>query len=202
MEAFTRHTGVLAPLDRVNVDTDQIIPAEYLKRIERTGFGPFLFFAWRFLPDGSPNQDFELNRPGYGNASFLVVGRNFGSGSSREHAVWAITDYGIKAVIGSGLADIFHKNCFENGLVPVILTEEQVATLMTKAQADPGYSITVDLETCEVHDDQGLSFGFVVHHDQATHEFRRHCMLNGLDEIGLTMQHEDKITAYEERTGA
>ena len=201
METFTKHTGIVAPLDRVNVDTDQIIPSEYLKRIEKTGYGPFLFFAWRFLPDGRPNPDFELNAPGYQGASILVAGRNFGSGSSREHAVWAITNYGIRAVIASTLADIFHKNSFENGLVPVLLPEEQVAALVEKAKKYPGYRLTVDLEQCEVRDEEGLRFPFVVHNDPATHDFRRHCLLHGLDEIGLTLQHEDKISAYERKTG-
>ena len=202
MEPFTKHTGVVAPLDRVNVDTDQIIPAQFLKRIERTGFGPFLFFAWRFLPDGKPNPEFELNAPGYQGASVLVAGRNFGGGSSREHAVWAIADYGFRAVIAPTLADIFHKNCFENGLVPILLPEEQIATLMGKAQGAPGYRLTVDLEQCELRDEEGLRLPFVMHHDPATHDFRRHCLLHGLDEIGLTLQHEDKILAYERRAGA
>ena len=201
METFAKHTGIVVPIDRVNVDTDQIIPSEYLKRIEKTGFGPFLFFAWRFLPDGRPNPDFELNAPGYQGASVLVAGRNFGSGSSREHAVWAISNYGIRAVIASTLADIFHKNCFENGLVPVLLPEEQVAALMERAKKSPGYRLTVDLEQCEVRDEGGLRFPFVVHNDPDTHDFRRHCLLHGLDEIDLTLQHEDKISAYERKTG-
>ena len=197
MQSFTKHTGVVAVLDRSNVDTDQVIPAEYLKRIERTGFGPFLFYAWRFLPDGSPNPDFELNAPQYKGASILMTGRNFGIGSSREHAVWAITDYGFKAVIAPTLADIFHKNSLENGLVPVLLDEDVVASIMAKAKATPGYRLTVDLEQCELSDEEGFRVPFVVHRNPATHKFRRHCLLNGLDEIGLTLQHEDKITAYE-----
>ncbi len=201
MNPFSTHTGIVGPLDRVNVDTDQIIPAKYLKRIEKTGFGPFLFFAWRYLPDGTPNPEFELNAPGYKDSSILVTGRNFGSGSSREHAVWAITDAGIKAVIAPTLADIFHKNCFENGLVPVLLSDEQVATLTEKARQNPGYRLTVDLEACELRDEDELCFSFVVHRDPATHEFRRHCLINGLDEIAMTLQHEDKIDAFERRTG-
>ena len=202
MEPYTRATGIVATLDRVNVDTDQIIPAQHLKRIEKTGFGPFLFDHWRFLSDGQPNPDFELNHPGYQEASFLVTGRNFGSGSSREHAVWALMDYGFRAVIASSFAEIFHKNCLENGLVPVHLPDVVVGEIMARAKASPGYRITVDLEACEVSDDQGFRTPFVVHPDRGTHEFRRDCLLNGLDEIGLTLEHEDKITAYEQAHAA
>ncbi len=201
MEPFTKITGIVAALDRPNVDTDQICPAEFLKRIERTGFGQFLFHSWRLLPDGSPNPDFELNAPGYRGASVLVAGRNFGCGSSREHAVWALLDYGFGAIIAPSFAEIFHKNCFENGVCPVLLKEEQVAEVMAKAKTAPGYSLTVDLEQCEVSDKQGLSMPFVMHSDPETHQFRRFCLLNGLDEIGLTLQQEDKILAYERRRG-
>ncbi len=201
MQPFTVHTGIVAPLDRVNVDTDSIIPARFLKRIEKTGFDDGLFCDWRFLPDGRPNPEFILNAPRYQGASVLVTGRNFGGGSSREHAVWALMDYGFRAVIAPSLADIFHKNCFENGLVPVLLPEEQVHALMAKALSSPGYRLTVDLERCEVKDDHGLRTPFVMHPDPETHAFRRHTLLNGLDEIGLTLQHEDKIRAYEERRG-
>jgi 3-isopropylmalate/(R)-2-methylmalate dehydratase small subunit len=194
-------TGVVAALDRVNVDTDQIIPAEYLKRIEKTGFGPFLFDSWRYLPGRKLNPDFELNNPAYAKAEVLVTGRNFGSGSSREHAVWALTDHGFRAVIAPSFADIFHKNCFENGLVPVLLPQETVDQVMAKAQASPGYQITVDLEECLLSGADGFSVSFVMHADPETHEFRRYCLLNGLDEIGLTLEQEDAIAAFEAKMG-
>ena len=199
MQPFTKHTGVVAPLDRVNVDTDQIIPKQFLKRIERTGFGEFLFFDWRLNEDGTPNPEFELNRPGYEGASILVTGRNFGSGSSREHAPWALLDYGFRCIIASSFADIFHKNCFDNGIVPVHLPEDRVSEVMSRAKSRPGYQLTVDLESCMLTDSDGLGFAFTVHNDPEVHEFRRHCLLNGLDDISLTLQHEDKIAAYEER---
>jgi 3-isopropylmalate/(R)-2-methylmalate dehydratase small subunit len=197
MEPFEKLNGVVAALDRENVDTDQIIPAVYLKRIERTGFGPFLFSAWRFLPDGQPNPDFELNIPGYRGSTVLVTGRNFGSGSSREHAPWALLDYGFRAIIAPSFAEIFHKNCFDNGIVPVHLSEEQISKIMIKAKEEPGYSMTVDLENCEIQDESGMRISFKVHNDPEVHEFRRHCLLNGLDDIALTLQHEDKIQTYE-----
>ena len=202
MRPFTKVTSVAAALDRVNVDTDQIIPAEYLKRIEKTGFGAFLFDSWSHLPDRRPNPEFELNNPAYQGAQVLVTGRNFGSGSSREHAVWALMDYGFQAIIAPSFADIFHKNCFENGLVPVHLPQETVDQIMAKAKASLSYRLTVDLEQCLVSEPEGgWSAPFVVHHDPDTHTFRRHCLLNGLDEIGLTLQHEADIAAYEARTG-
>jgi 3-isopropylmalate/(R)-2-methylmalate dehydratase small subunit len=201
MQPFTLHTGVVAPLDRVNVDTDSITPARFLKRITRTGYEDALFCDWRTLPDGRPNPEFILNAPAYRNASLLVTGRNFGTGSSREHAVWALMDYGFRAVIAPSLADIFHKNCFESGLVPVLLPDEVVRRVMENARAAPGYRLTVDLERCEVWDAEGLRVPFVIHQDPETHAFRRHTLLNGLDEIGLTLQHQDKIGAYEERAG-
>ncbi len=199
MEPFTKVTGVVVPLDRVNVDTDQIIPAVYLKRIERTGYGQFLFASLRFLEDGSPNPDFVLNDPRYRDASILVARRNFGSGSSREHAPWALLDYGFRVIIGPSFADIFHKNCFDNGIVPAHLHEDQVGRIMSEAKSRPGYRLTVDLESCEMRDDEGLSFPFVVHRDPQVHEFRRHCLLNGLDDIGLILEHEAEIAAYEAR---
>ena len=199
MEPFTKLTGIAAPLERDNVDTDQIIPAVYLKRIERTGFGQFLFHSWRFLPDGAPNPDFVLNEPPYQGASVLLAGRNFGCGSSREHAPWALLDYGFRAIIAPSFADIFHKNCFDNGIVPVHLPEEQVGQLMIRAKEEPGYQLTVDLESCQLRDDQGLSLAFTVHNDPVVHEFRRHCLLVGLDDIALTLEHEEKIQAYEDR---
>ena len=194
MEPFVTHTGVAAPLDRVNVDTDQIIPKQFLKRIERTGFGRFLFFDWRFLEDGEPNPDFVLNRPGYAGASILVAGRNFGSGSSREHAPWALLDYGFRCVIAPSFADIFYSNCFQNGILPVSLSEDAVARLMAKAAERPGYAVTVDLDAQNVSDESGdVSESFEID------PFRRHSLMNGLDDIGLTLQHEDAIAAYEAR---
>jgi 3-isopropylmalate/(R)-2-methylmalate dehydratase small subunit len=196
MHAFTRLTGVVAPLDRANVDTDQIIPKQFLKRIERTGYGPFLFFDWRYLADGRPNPDFVLNRPEYAGASILVAGQNFGSGSSREHAPWALDNYGIRAIVAPSYADIFYNNCFKNGMLPVTLPEEQVAELLRRATAQPGYRLTVDLERCVVEDEHGLRYPFAVD------EFRRHCLLHGLDDIGLTLQHADAIAAYEQQQPA
>ena len=199
MEPFTTFTGIVAPLPRPNVDTDQIVPARFLKRIEREGWGEVLFYDWRTVPDGSPNPEFILNEPAYRQASILAAGRNFGSGSSREHAVWAVRQYGIRAVIAPSFADIFHKNCFENGLVPVIISQEQVDAIIAKAKDSPGYQLTVDLERCEVFDEQGLRLPFVVHDDPGTHEFRRYTLLNGLDDIAMTLQHEPEIAAFEAR---
>ena len=190
MQTFRKHTGVVAPLDRVNVDTDQIIPKQFLKRIERTGFGQFLFYDWRFRGDGSPAADFVLTLPRYRGASILVAGRNFGCGSSREHAVWALADFGFRVVIASSFADIFANNSLKNGLLTVRLTDEQVAEIMRRA-ASEGYSLTVDLERLVVEDARGFSASFVMD------EFARHCLLNGLDDIGLTLQREGEIAAYE-----
>ena len=196
MEPFVRLNGVVAPLDRVNVDTDQIIPKQFLKRIERTGYGQYLFFDWRFNPDGSPNSDFILNAAGYRGAAILVSGRNFGSGSSREHAPWALLDYGIRCVIAPSFADIFYNNCFQNGLLPVVLPEEAVKQITDRALAAPGYRLSVDLEDLRVWDTReevGATF--------EVEPFRRYCMLNGLDDIGLTLEHEEKIAAFESRRG-
>ncbi len=193
MQPFTKHTGLVAALDRVNVDTDQIIPKQFLKRVERTGFGEFLFFDWRFLPDGKPNPQFELNDPAYKGATILVAGRNFGCGSSREHAPWALNQYGFLAVICSSYADIFRNNCYQNGMVPVVLPEETVAKIMARAKAKNGYKLTVDLEKKQVYDGQGLTASFDIE------EFRRHCLMNGLDDIGLTLKNEDKISSYEKK---
>jgi 3-isopropylmalate/(R)-2-methylmalate dehydratase small subunit len=193
MDAFVRHSGVVAPLDRVNVDTDQIIPKQFLKRIERSGFGRYLFFDWRFADDGSPRPEFELNRPGYAGASVLVAGRNFGCGSSREHAPWALQDYGFRALIAPSYADIFFNNCYKIGLVPVVLPEATVEEILARATERPGYRLTVDLERQVVEDEEGLLAPFDVD------PFRRHCLLEGLDDIGLTLQHESEITAYEGR---
>ena len=191
MEPYTRVTGIVAPLDRANVDTDQIIPAVHIKRIERTGYGQFLFQPWRFLPDGSPNPDFVLNQPAYQGATILVTGQNFGSGSSREHAPWALLDYGFRTVIAPSFADIFHNNCYQNGMLPVVLPQEAVDYIMEKAKTVPGYQVTVDLERCLVTDAEGFNAPFEID------AFRRNCLLRGLDDIGLTLEHEDKITAYE-----
>jgi 3-isopropylmalate/(R)-2-methylmalate dehydratase small subunit len=194
MEPFVKLTGVAAPLDRVNVDTDQIIPAVYLKRIERTGYGQFLFSSWRFNEDGSPNPRFVLNNPAYQNAKILVAGRNFGCGSSREHAPWALSEYGIRCVIAPSFADIFYNNCFQNGLLPVVLLEEDVQRLMDKLKNSPGAKLTVDLEAQRIWDeDEDVAVSFDLD------PFRRYCLLNGLDDIGLTLQHEDEIAAYEAR---
>mgnify|MGYP001384435828 FL=1 len=194
MEPFTVHTGTVAPLDRVNVDTDQIIPKQFLKRIERTGFGEFLFFNWRFLEDGSLNQDFELNRPEYQGASILVAGRNFGSGSSREHAPWALLDYGFRCVIAPSFADIFYSNCFQNGILPVMLPEDTIAHLIISARQNIGYELTIDLEDQRVSDEsEELSVSFEID------PFRRYSLMNGLDDIGLTLQHVDTIVNYEGR---
>src|SRR5580693_4326504 len=193
MKPFTVHRGLVAPLDRINVDTDQIIPKQFLKRIERTGFGQFLFYDWRFGADGKQNADFVLHEPRYEGASILVAGKNFGCGSSREHAVWALADFGFRAVISSSFADIFANNSTKNGFLTVRLSDDEVATLMRRAQDVDDYEITVDLQQSEVRDDQGFRAKFPVD------EFVRHCLLNGLDDIGLTLQHEAEITAYEMR---
>lgn len=195
MRPFTRHTGLVLPMDRPNVDTDQIIPKQFLKRIERTGFGRFLFYDWRYLDDGPDNPQFELNRPEYREASILLARRNFGCGSSREHAAWALEDYGFRVVIAPSFGDIFYNNCFKNGILPIRLDEATVDELFARAAAHDGYQLTIDLENCTITDEHGLSLSFQV--DQ----FRRHCLLNGLDDIALTLEHEDKITAYEKARG-
>lgn len=191
MKAFTTHTGLVVAMDRANVDTDQIIPKQFLKRIERTGFGEFLFWDWAKLDDGAPNPDFELNRPAAKGATVLLARRNFGCGSSREHAPWALEDYGFRVIIAPSFADIFFNNCFKNGMLPIKLSEEQVEDLFARAGKHDAYELTADLESCTLSDSHGLSIPFEV---QA---FRRHCLLNGLDDIGLTLEHEDKISAYE-----
>ena len=192
MEPFVNLTGVVAPIDRVNVDTDQIIPAVYLKRIERTGYGEFLFTPWRYREDGSPNPDFVLNQPAYSSATVIVSGRNFGSGSSREHAPWALHDYGIRCVIAPSFADIFYNNCFQNGLLPIVLPEETVRQILDRSKEQPGYQLNVDLELQRIWDsNEELTTSFDID------PFRRHALLNGLDDIGLTLEHEDKIAAFE-----
>ncbi len=180
-------------MDRASVDTDQIIPKQFLKRIERTGFGQYLFFDWRFHDDGSVNPDFELNRPQYRGASVLLARRNFGCGSSREHAPWALADYGFHALIAPSFADIFYNNCFKNGILPIRLDDAKVEELFQRAAKYPQYRLTIDLHACLITDEHGLSQPFEVE------TFRRHCLLNGLDDIALTLAHVDKITAFENR---
>ncbi|HVR24918.1 MAG TPA: 3-isopropylmalate dehydratase small subunit [Candidatus Polarisedimenticolia bacterium] len=191
MKPFRSHRGRVAPLDRVNVDTDQIIPKQFLKRIERTGFGQFLFYDWRFAADGKRNSDFVLDEPRYAGASILVAGRNFGCGSSREHAVWALADFGFRAVISSSFADIFANNSTKNGFLTVCLKENEAYELMRRARDIKDYQLTIDLEQCEVRDENGFAAKFSID------EFVRHCLLNGLDDIALTLQHESEITAFE-----
>ncbi|HJT01716.1 MAG TPA: 3-isopropylmalate dehydratase small subunit [Terriglobales bacterium] len=193
MQAFQVHTGKVAPLDRANVDTDQIIPKQFLKRIERSGYGEFLFYDWRYLSDGKSNPEFVLNQPRYGGASILLAGKNFGCGSSREHAPWALLDYGFRAVIAPSFADIFANNCIKNGLLPVTLDDAKVAELLGKAARVEIYRLTVDLLKREVRDDSGLLARFEMD------DFKRKFLLEGLDDIGLTLNHESSITAYEKR---
>jgi 3-isopropylmalate/(R)-2-methylmalate dehydratase small subunit len=196
LERFTRETGLVAPLDRVDVDTDQIIPKQFLKSIARTGFEKGLFFDWRLRPDGSPNPDFVLNKPQYQGASILISGRNFGSGSSREHAPWALQQYGFKAVIAPSFADIFCNNCYQNGLLPVVLPENTVRQLMDHAEQEPGYKLTIDLENQTVADERDTLASFDI--DPAV----KHRLLNGLDDIGLTLQHRSEIDRFEQRRPA
>lgn len=193
MQPFTTLTGIVAPLDRVDVDTDQIIPKQFLKRIERTGYGPFAFFDWRFLPDGKPNPEFELNHPAYQGASILVAGRNFGCGSSREHAPWALGEYGFRAIIAPSFADIFYNNCIQNGMLPVVLPEEQVYDVMRRAQHNPGHKATIDLINQTVTDDAGFAASFTID------PFIRERLLGGLDDIGMTLRLDEAITAFEQR---
>jgi 3-isopropylmalate/(R)-2-methylmalate dehydratase small subunit len=178
-------------LNRINVDTDQIIPKQFLKRIERTGFGEFLFYDWRFFGDGTPRPDFELNMPRYKGSTILLAGSNFGCGSSREHAPWSLMDYGFRAVIAPSFADIFYNNCFKNGLLPIVLDEVDVRELVGVAEQSPGFQLTVDLESCQVYSDAGSSFSFEVD------AFRRKCLLEGLDEISLTLQQNEAILRFE-----
>jgi 3-isopropylmalate/(R)-2-methylmalate dehydratase small subunit len=197
MQPFRRHTGAVVPLDKVNVDTDQIIPKQFLKRIERTGFGQFLFYDWRFAgvgkDSGKKTGDFVLDQPRYAKASILVAGKNFGCGSSREHAVWALMDSGFRVIVASSFADIFANNSLKNGLLTVRLSDEQVAEITQRAREIENYELTVDLEALRVEDGRGFTAAFTMD------EFSRHCLLNGLDDIGLTLQHEPEIEAYESR---
>ena len=196
MTPFRIHTGIVAPLDRPNVDTDQIIPKQFLKRIERTGFGQFLFYDWRFTARGEPDDSFVLNASGYQGATVLVAGKNFGCGSSREHAPWALLDYGFRTIIAPSFADIFANNCMKNGMVPVVLSEAEVEELFRRTSDVPGYQLTVDLERRLVEDAHGFSASFVLD------DFHRHCLMEGLDDIALTHQYEPQIAAYEERRAA
>lgn len=191
MQPFRTHTGKVAPLYRANVDTDQIIPKQFLKRIEKTGFGEFLFNDWRRSAEDVPNPDFVLNQLRYSDASILVAGKNFGCGSSREHAVWALADFGFRVVIASSFADIFANNCVKNGMLTVVLSEEEASELARRATEIPDYKLTVDLEKCKVSDGNGFSSSFKID------DFTRHCLLEGLDDIGLTLQHEGEIAKYE-----
>jgi 3-isopropylmalate/(R)-2-methylmalate dehydratase small subunit len=192
LDPLKKVTGIVAPLDRANVDTDQVIPKQFLKRIERTGFGEFAFFNWRYLEDGVPNPDFILNRAEYQNAPILVAGPNFGSGSSREHAPWALKEYGFMAVIAPSFGDIFRNNCFQNGMAPVILSQAGVDTIMARALRNPGYSLTVDVVDQRVYDEDGFSESFEME------PFRQESLVEGLDEIERSLQNNDVITDFEE----
>ena len=200
MKAFTQHTGLVAPLDRANVDTDQIIPKQVLKSIKRTGLGPNLFDEWRYLDVGQPyqdnskrpvNQEFVLNYPRYQGASVLLARENFGCGSSREHAPWALDEYGFRSIIAPSFADIFFNNSFKNGLLPIILSDEEVDELFKQVEANPGYQLTIDLQAQAVTRPDGKVLHFEID------AFRKHCLLNGLDDIGLTLQDSDAIKAFE-----
>jgi 3-isopropylmalate/(R)-2-methylmalate dehydratase small subunit len=193
MQSFRQHTGLVAPLDRANIDTDQIIPKQFLKRIERTGFGEFLFYDWRYSADGTPNSEFILNEPRFEGATILVTGKNFGCGSSREHAPWALAEYGFRAIIATSFADIFANNCFKNGMLPIVLDEATVQEILKRTKDNQDYKLTIDLEQQTVSDENGLSARFGVS------EFQRYCLLEGLDDIGLTLRHEEAIRAYESK---
>ena len=196
MDVFTKLTGVVAPIDRINIDTDQIIPAVFLKSIERSGFEDALFSSWRYNADGSPNPEFVLNKPAYKNANVLVAGPNFGCGSSREHAPWALRDYGIKCIISTSFADIFYNNCFKNGVLPLVLPPEQVREIMDKAESDPGIELNVDLVSQRVWDEsEEISISFDI--DAA----RKDALVNGLDDIGLTLRMEQHISDFESKHG-
>ncbi len=203
MEQFTKVTGIIAPMDRPNVDTDAIIPKQYLKSIKRSGFGPNAFDDWRYLDPGAPdidnstrriNPDFILNKSPYNKARILIARENFGCGSSREHAVWALEDFGFRAVIAPSFADIFFNNSFKNGLLPIVLDAELVDGIFTRVENQPGYELTVDLQKQKIITEEGEEYPFAVD------AFRKHCLLNGLDDISLTLQHTEEIKAYEEKT--
>ncbi|MFZ0980522.1 MAG: 3-isopropylmalate dehydratase small subunit, partial [Candidatus Acidiferrales bacterium] len=188
MKPFTKLTGLVAPIDRVNVDTDQMVPKQFLKLLTREGYGRVLFYDWRYLPGEKPNPDFVLNKPRYKGASVFIARANFGCGSSREHAPWAILDYGVRAILAPSYADIFYNNCFKNGILPVTLSDEQMDELFKRTEQNEGYSVTVDLEQQVVTDNKGLRYSFTVD------PFRRECLLKGLDDIGLTLVHEPAIS--------
>ena len=191
MKPFSTHTGVVLPLDRINVDTDQMVPKQFLKLQTKQGFGRVLFYDWRYLPDEKPNPEFILNEPRYRGASVMLARANFGCGSSREHAPWAVADYGFRVLIAPSYADIFYNNCFKNGILPVTLAEEKVEELFRRAEKQTGYSLTADLPNQTIRDAHGLSLAFEID------KFRKHVLLEGLDDIGLTLKSEDKIAAYE-----
>lgn len=191
MNPFRIHTGLVVPLDRSNVDTDQIIPKQFLKRVERTGFGEFLFYDWRFRPDGQLDPSFPLNETRYQGASILIAGKNFGCGSSREHAPWSLADYGFRAIIAPSFADIFANNCMKNGLLPITLDDAEVTELIRRARQFEEYRASVDLESKTVSDAHGFAAAFEID------DFQRYCLLEGLDDIGLTLTHETEISAYE-----
>jgi len=191
MEAYKNHQSIAALMNRNNVDTDQIVPKQFLKKVERTGFGAHLFHDWRFNPDGSENITFELNKPSFKGATILVTGDNFGCGSSREHAPWAIADYGFNTIISTSFADIFYNNCFKNSILPLVVDSAKLDALMDEIAANEGVSFSVDLENQTVTTPAGNDFSFEVE------PFRKHNMLNGLDDIGLTLAHEDKISTFE-----
>ncbi len=202
MQAFTRLEGLVVPMDRANVDTDAIIPKQFLKSIKRTGYGPFLFDEWRYEDVGQPEmdctnrpirKDFVLNQPRFKGAQIMLARENFGCGSSREHAPWAIVDYGVSCVIAPSFADIFYNNCFKNGILPVVLSDAEMDVLFSEMESNEGYKLNIDLEAQTVTTPSGQNFSFEVD------DFRKHCLLNGLDDIGLTLQQADKIKTYEEK---
>ena len=192
MQSFSKHTGIVMPLDRVNVDTDQMVPKQFLKLQTKQGFGRVLFYDWRYLPGEKPNPDFVLNLPRYKGASIMLTRANFGCGSSREHAPWAVADYGIRVLIAPSFADIFYNNCFKNGILPVTLPESQIEELFKNAEKQEGYSLTADLPSQTITGANGLEFKFEID------PFRKHVLLEGLDDIGLTLKHEPDITAFEQ----
>ena len=195
MEAFTTLTGLVAPLEALNVDTDQVIPKQFLKRIERTGYGDFLFFDWRYTKDRSLNPDFELNAPRYQGAGILLTKMNFGCGSSREHAPWALYDYGFRCILATSFADIFYNNCFNNSMLPIALPADTIEELFKEVRATEGYKLSIDLPEQKIVKPNGSIIPFQID------LFKKHCLVNGLDQIGLTLSHEDKITAYEKKLG-
>ena len=196
MQAFVKHEGLVVPMDRSDIDTDQLVPKQFLKRVERSGFGKFLFFDWRYLNDNyDENPEFELNRPEYRNATILLARRNFGCGSSREHAPWAIADYGFRVILASSYADIFYNNSFKNGYLPVRLSEEQIEELFQRESKYRPYKLDVDLEARRITDAYGLDTRFEID------DFRRDCLMNGWDDVALTLRYEDKIAAYEKAHG-